>query len=286
MNKALPMLDRDALREFMQSHQLLPVKAAPEGRFILYVPDLQDGKGPILAPNIKELEAKIRGSEGDVQSIELEAGPQRIPTNGTNVIVINRVDEFVQLALKAKLEHLIDNANGEMTRDVINEFMSYARGYEYDPEKQTITFCRNIGFRNDVYNMSLDEFKKRYVRHSRPDLPLDDVKDENIRSGYYIKKQLLSGGLFLEGAFQVQVPTGAGDTVQAFEHGAMVNMPDDPTLPISFIHLTDINTCYTERDGKPIVARDGGNALPSYDVADVLPKRPTLSAKKAFKPGR
>ncbi|MEZ0226821.1 MAG: hypothetical protein ACAH83_19855 [Alphaproteobacteria bacterium] len=288
MKKEAPLLDRATLRAFLEKQTLLTVKAAQEGRFILKIPDFGDGRGPLLMPNIKELEAKMRGSDGVVTSIELEAGPQKIPADGTNVVVINRVDEFVQAALKQKLEYLIDSANGEMTRDVVNEFIGYARGYTYDANTQQITFCRNAGFRNDVYNMTNAELKKRYVRFTRQDLSLDQVKDENIRSGYYIKKPLTSRGCYLDGAFRAQVMAEAGGTMQEFSHGAMVNVPDDPTLPLSFIHTTDINTCYTLPNGWELVNADGKHDLPHFDVKDVLPpatpKKPS-KARKNF-PGK
>jgi hypothetical protein len=273
-----PILDRTLLRAFLERNTLLPVTAAKEGRFILRVPDFDDGKGPLLMPNIKELDAKMRGSDGTVTSIELEAGPQKIPADGTNVIVINRVDEFVQMALKAKLEYLIDGANGEFTRDVLNEFIGYARGYTYDPDTQKITFCQNAGFRNDVYNMPITELKKRYVRHSRPDLPLDKVKDKNIRSGYYVKKPLEGLGAYLTGAFRVQISKEAGGTMQEFQHGAMVNLPADPAMPLSIIHSTDINSCYTLRNGQPIIDTDGNHQLPRFDAAETqkADKAPTV----------
>jgi hypothetical protein len=288
MKKEAPLLDRAALRAFLGKQKLLPVKAAPEGRFILKIPDFGDGKGPLLMPNIKELEAKMRGSDGVVTSIELEAGPQKIPADGSNVVVINRVDEFVQSALKSKLEYLIDSANGEMTREVVNEFIGYARGYTYDADTQKITFCRNAGFRNDVYNMTNAELKKRYVRHSRQDLSLEHVKDENLRSGYYIKKPLSSRGCYLDGAFRVQVMAEAGGTIQEFSNGAMVNVPDDSSLPLSFIHVTDINTCYTLTNGWQIVNADGKHDLPHFEVKDALgppgSKKPS-KARKNF-PGK
>lgn len=283
MKKEAPLLDRAALRAFLEKQKLLSVKAAPEGRFILKIPDFGDGKGPLLMPNIKELEAKMRGSDGEVTSIELEAGPQKIPADGTNVVVINRVDEFVQAALKSKLEYLIDSANGEMTRDVVNEFIGYARGYTYDADTQKITFCRNAGFRNDVYNMTNAELKKRYVRFNRQDLSLDKVKDENIRSGYYIKKPLTSRGAYLDGAFRVQVMAEAGGTMQEFQHGSMVNVPDDPELPLSFIHTTDIGTCYTLPNGWPLLDADGKHDLPHFDAAatqaTVKTKKPSVRHK-------
>lgn len=269
MNKETPLLDREKLRAFLERSKdaLLPVKASMEGRFILNVPDFGDGKGPILLPNIKELEAKMRGSEGEVHAIELEAGPQEIPADGTNLIVINRVDRFIQRALTEKLEYLIDGANGEFTRGVLEEFMGYARGYTYDAAKKTVTFSRNAGFHNDVYNMPVGEFKKKYVRHSRPDLSLEEVKDQNIRHGYYVKKPLPGYGAYLTGKFSVQVSENAGGTIQEFSHGAMVYLPEDPDLPISFIHATDINTCYTMVNGWPVVDSDGNDAMPRFDAA-------------------
>ena len=263
MNETLPLLDRDKLRTFLEQNKadLMHVKAAEEGRFILNIPDFGDGKGPVLLPNVKELEAKMRGSDGTVNAVELEAGPQEIPADGTNVIVINRVDRFVQRALSEKLEDLTDEANGKFTRDVLDKFIGYARGYTYDPERQTITFARNAGFRNDVYNMPLAEFKKRYTRYSRPHLSLEKVEDSDIRHGYYVKKPLPGYGAYLTGAFQAQVSAASGTTVQNFQHGAMVNLPADPSLAISFIHKTDINTCYIMLNGWPLVDPDGNDSL-------------------------
>lgn len=272
-----PLLDRAALRSFLEKNcKLLEVKAAEEGRFIVRVPDFGDGKGPLLMPNIKELEAKMRGSDGIVTTIELEAGPQKVPADGTNVIVINRVDAFVQVALAAKLEYLIDSANGEMTREVLHDFMGYARGYNYDPDTQKIEFCRNVGFRNDVYNMPIEELKKRYTRYTRQDLSLDKVKAENIRSGYYLKKPLLGRGAWLDGAFRSQLSAASGGAMQEFQKGAMVHVPDDPNLGISFIHITDINTCYSLRNGWQIVDADGKHSLPCLKVADIQQRDPTI----------
>jgi len=282
VKEELTSLDRVALRAVLErATNLLPVKAAEEGRFIIKIPDFGDGKGPVLLPNIKELDAKMRGSDGTLAVVELEAGPQKVPADGTNVIVINRVDQFVQAALAAKLEYLIDSANGEMTRQVLLDFMSYARGYNYDPDTQKVSFCRNVGFRNDVYNMPIPELKKRYVRYSRPDLLLENVKDGNIRSGYYIKRPLEGRGVYLKGKFQVQLSAEAGGAMQEFHNGAMVHVPDDPKLPISFIHVTDINTCYTQRNGWPIVDADGQHTkLPSYDVSELKKTEPGIARQQ------
>jgi hypothetical protein len=278
------LLDRAVLRAFLDKHPLMPVTAAEEGRFILPVPDFGDGKGPLLTPNVKELEARLRGSDGTVEMIELEAGPQKIPADGTNVVVINRVDVFVQMALSAKLEYLIDGANGEVTRGVVDEFMGYARGYTYDPATGRVAFARNAGFRNDVYNMPISELKKRYVRHSRPGLSLEQVREANIRPGYYVKKPLPGRGAFLEGAFRVKLSAAAGGAVQDFGHGAMVNYPEDPAMPLSFIHVTDINTCYVRRDGGPIVDARGRHSLPRYDAAET--QKPLVSTARQRKSRR
>ena len=277
MKKEPPLLDRDKLRAFLKRHKMLPVKAAPEGRFIIPVPNFDDGKGPLLMPNIKELDAKMRGSEGTVTSIELEAGPQKVPADGTNVIVINRVDEFVQVALAAKLQYLMDSAHGEMTRDVLNDFIGYARGYTYDGETHKITFCRNAGFRNDVYNMTNGELKKRYVLFSRQDISLEEFRDDKLRPGYYVKKPLESHAAFINGPFRFQISEAAGGTLQEFDHGAMVNVPVDPEMPISFIHTTDINTCYTNPNGWALVDHNGHHKLPVFDAAKTQETRPGVA---------
>ena len=275
MKKEPPLLDREQLRAFLKRRKLLPVKAAQEGRFIIPVPDFKDGKGPLLMPNIKELAAKMRGSEGSVDSIELEAGPQKIPADGTNVIVINRVDEFVQQALALKLQYLMDSAHGELTRDVLNEFIGYARGYTYDGETQKIKFARNIGFRNDVYNMTNAELKKRYVLFNRQDISLEEFRDEKLRPGYYVKKPLEGLGAYITGPFRAQIAEAAGGAMQEFDHGAMVNVPDDPSSRLTFIHLTDINTCYTHRNGWPLVDGNGLHDLPVFSAAETMGKKPS-----------
>src|SRR5579884_3555303 len=167
-----PLIDPACARRWLEGKFLKPVTPVPDGRFIIPVPNFDDGKSPILMPNVKELDARLRGSGGTARVIELEASPQIIPTDGTNVIVINRVDEFVAQALSSKLDNLIENANGELTRGVLEEFIGYARGYSYDAETRKITFRENAGFRNDVYNMPTSEFKKKYVRFRRNDLSL------------------------------------------------------------------------------------------------------------------
>jgi hypothetical protein len=277
MKKEAPLLDRDQLRAFLAQKKLTPVKAAQEGRFIIPIPDFNDGGGPILMPNVKELAAKMRGSDGTVETIELEAGPQKIPADGTNVIVINRVDEFVQEALNRKLESLIISARGEFTRKVLNEFIGYARGYTYDGDTQKITFCRNVGFRNDVYNMTNGELKKRYVLASRQDISLEGFRDEKLRAGYYVKKPLEGMGAYIKGPFRSKIADSAGGTVQEFDKGAMVNVPDDPTMPITFIHVTDINACYTQRNGWPLVDENGQHNLPVFNAAETQEKKPNVA---------
>ncbi len=273
MKKDPPLLDRTLLRAFLKRHKTFPVKAAPEGRFVIPIPDFHDGKGPLLMPNVKELSAKMRGSEGTVETIELEAGPQKIPTDGTNVLIINRVDEFVQEALNKKLQYLIDSAHGELTRGVLMDFIGYARGYTYDGDTGKVTFCRNAGFRNDVYNMTNGELKKRYLLYSRQDLSLEEFRDEKLRPGYYIKKPLESQAAYIAGPFSAKVAEAAGGTQQEFEHGAMVNIPDDPEMPLTFIHMTDINTCYTHRNGWPLVDENGHHPLPVYEAMKTQEKK-------------
>lgn len=77
MSEEPPPLDRKKVRAFLERNKaaLMVVKATEDGRFILNIPDFSDGKGPILLPNIKELEAKMRGSDGTVNIVELEASP-------------------------------------------------------------------------------------------------------------------------------------------------------------------------------------------------------------------
>lgn len=275
-----PNIDRAHFRAFLKDKPLADVVAAAEGRFILPVPDLQDGLGPLLVPNIKELEARLRGSEGKVSAIELEAGPQKIPADGTNLIVINRVDEFVQLALKAKFTRLTEKAGG-ITREVLTEFMSYARGYTYDADKQTISFTKSAGFHNDVYNMPVEEFRRRYVSFEAPEKPLDDVKDTDIKPGYYVKKALHSRAAFITGKFSVRVGGDAGGTVQEFDKGAMINIPDDPALPLSFIHPTDIDISYRKDGGASLYGTDGKLSLPVYDAGDIKPAASAARPPKA-----
>lgn len=282
MSEEFPLLDRQRLQAFLERNKatLAPVRAAEDGRFILNIPDFGDGKGPVLLPNIKELEARMRGSGGRVKAIELEAGPQEIPADGTNVIVINRTDRYVQKALTARLDDLIDSANGKFTREVLEEFMGYARGYTYDAEKHTVIFTKNAGFHNDVYNMPVSEFKKKYVHYDHPDLSLETIKGDNIQHGYYVKKNLPGHGAYLTGKFSVQVSAGSGTTVQEFQNGAMVHLPEARDLPLSFIHVTDIDTCYTLPDGSPIIDPDGKNNLPHFDAAD------TQQTDSAANPGK
>lgn len=256
---AFPEIERNRFRTVLKGKALAEVQAAPEGRFILPVPALDDGEGPILAPNIKELLALMRGSEGKVRALKLEAGPQKIPADGTNIIVINRVDEFVQFALLKKLESILKETNGKITRKALNKFMCYARGYDYLAETQEIIFEPNAGFHNDVYNMPVTEFRKRYEAHNKPGAPLL----ETVTAGYYVKKPLHSHAYFVKGSFSVRVAPEAGETMQEFDKGAMVNLPDDDTMPLSFIHPTDIDTCYRMPDGGPLRQ----DALPAYDAA-------------------
>lgn len=261
-----PEIDRDHARALLREMTLAPVLAAPEGRFILPVPALDDGKGPILTPNIKEISVLMRGSSGHVRALKLEASPQKIPADGTNVIVINRVDEFVQLALLKKLESLLSKTKGSITREIIENFMNYARGYRYIPENQEIIFEPNAGFHNDAYNMPVEEFRKRYVAHDAPDKPLTG----GIIPGYYVKKPLRSHAAFLRGAFCVRVGPHAGGTMQEFDEGAMVNVPEDAALPLSFVHPFDIDICYRAADGSSLLDASGRPALPVYDIPAFL----------------
>lgn len=275
-----PEIDRAVIKQAISGLPLHDVVAAPEGRFILPVPDLKDGKGPLLAPNIKELEARLHGSEGHVQALKLEANPQKIPADGSNVIVINRVDEFVQLALKAKLQDLVLHT-GDITRQVITDFMSYARGYSYNPEKQIITFTKGAGFHNDVYNMPLDEFKKRYVSFTSVKMPLDGKPDAAITAGYYVKKPLASKAAFISGKFAVRLGAHAGGAMQEFDKGAMINLPDDASLPLTFIHPTDIDICYRKPDGSSLIDKNGAPTLPVYNVSDLQSPKQPVRAKQS-----
>jgi hypothetical protein len=196
-------LNRPSLKDlFVNGLTSVPVRAAPAGRFVIPVPDFKDGKGPILFPNIKEMEARLQGSQGYLKALELEAGPQIVPTDGTQVIIINRVDKFVQLALNAKLHDLIKEAGSVMTRDVVEDFLSYARGYSFDAASGKILFSHNAGFRNDVYPIPMDEFKQRYVSYTREDLSLENIDNDNLRSGFYMKAPLNGRAIFIEGTFK------------------------------------------------------------------------------------
>lgn len=254
-------VDRQQVRSFLEGKALQKVVAVPEGRYIVFVPDLQDGQGAIAIPNIKELEARLRGADGFLRAIELEAGPQLVPVDGTNVIVINRVDQYKALAFDAKWRDILKGFGGKISRQMIEIFLTYVRGYAYDAQTNILTFSNNAGFHNDIYNMPVHQLVKRYMHADGA-----SVVAAEALTGYYIKKPLTGRAAFLAGAFSVAVTPDAGDTVQSFETGAMVNIPDDPDLPISFIHPTDIGSCYQSETGHPLTINGTVTGLPVYDV--------------------
>jgi len=97
------------------------VLPAPEGRFLLHVPNLEDGGGDIRTPNVKHLMVEmIGGRDGDVKLVRCESEPQKIKVDGTQVIVINKIDRHVGAALASRLQELEEEhgkGHGRRLRD-------------------------------------------------------------------------------------------------------------------------------------------------------------------------
>jgi hypothetical protein len=238
---------------------------APEGRFLLHVPKFDDGLGPIRTPNVKHLVIDMEGGrEGTVDLKRCESEPQAVKTDGTQVIVINKIDKYAALALQAKLEDL-EEEHGGRTRTAIEKFMNYVRGFEFNPETGKAKLAvERIGFNPDIYFQSLGIAQKLHYS------PKDRFRDlmetpEAIPAGRYVKKPVPTTAVYID--------TPVAYENQTFNNGVMLQIStagENGRRSISFIDPSDIEQCYTWLDGKSLVDESGNVQLPHYKISPEL----------------
>ncbi len=254
-------LTSEKIRELFLQKPRRTVVPAPEGRFLLHVPALNDGKGPIYTPNVKDMNIRLTGgTTGEIDILRSESGTQAIQTDGTQVIVINKIDEHVGLALSSKYNAIVKK-HGTLSREAIEEFLTYARGFSFDSEtgKAHVATPR-VGFNPDIYFQAVSAAKKLHCNPADPGLDLR--KNEGpLVAGRYIKVPATTTGIFIDSPFTYRN--------QTFEHGAMIQISgpnEQDQRSVSFIDPTDINQCYTAIDGSPLVDTSGKILLPHYSI--------------------
>lgn len=258
MGRNLPICDRQALARGLACCDAVHVVAKPSGRFALWVPNLADGLGPILRPNAKVLSAVFSGDACALALHRLEADPQIVPVDGSQVVLINRVDEHSQLALASRLKAVLSDAKGQLARPQVLAMLAYATGFHYDPVTQQATYSPNAGIRADLYNMPLIDFARRYAAVDEADL-------KERGGGYYIKRALPARLAFIRGAFAVALPEGTGAGVQTFEQGAYLVVPELNGLMPSLVDPGDIDVTYMLPHGQPVASA----CVPTYAPADL-----------------
>lgn len=232
---------------------------APEGRFLLQIPKFDDGLGPIRIPNVKDLLIRLTGgTQGSVDLLRCESEPQAIKTDGTQVIVINKIDKHIGIALTSKLEEL-QKRDGGLTRAAISEFLTYASGYHYDPEtgKAKLAAAR-IGFNPDIYHQSIGSAQKL---HYDPNARFADLHEQAmLPPGRYIKKPVPTTAVYIDSPIAYKN--------QTFAHGVILqmSMAENGKRSISFIDPTDIDQCYTWIDGTSLLNDESRVQLPHYTI--------------------
>ena len=234
---------------------------SPEGRFLLHVQNLDDGKGPIHTPNVKHLTIDMEGGrEGNVELVRCESEPQQVKTDGSHVIVINKIDKHVALALGSKFADL-EQEHGGRTRQAIEKFLTYVRGFEFDPStgKAKLAISR-AGFNPDIYFQLLEVAQKL---HYDPKDRASDLRDQGntLSVARYVKKPIATTGVFIDSPIEYYN--------QQFKHGALLQLSSpgkDGRRSISFIDPSDILDCYTWINGDPLVDEHKKILLPHYKI--------------------
>ncbi|MDX1974195.1 MAG: hypothetical protein SFT92_00810 [Rickettsiales bacterium] len=252
----------------MASHPVADIQSVSTGRFIIPIPKLEDGLGPLELPNAKEVESVIKsGAFGSaILSATLEGFPQVVPTDGSQIVVINDITRHEAIALQSIYDAILEEHGGKMDRNNLMEFIHLATGIAYDPQTRSINLVPdNIGIRGDVYNMSMQTFKERHNRYGS-DGDLTTVPNEQIKTGYYQKKQIPAQGFTISGGFKRRTESG---TEQIFPEKAMIALASDGL--VSAIHHNDITVSYEGADGSTLVdANTQAIKLPNYPVGQVL----------------
>lgn len=267
MTTPLPILKDETLKTFASANNMQTVVPVRTGRFIVPIPDLNDGGGDLKLPNVKELESIIKSGDlgTTIKSAVLEGCPQIVPIDGTQIVVINNISPRQARAMQAIYNDIAASNNGQMNRKSLVEFFEAATGIAYDPASNTISAVSdNIGIHGDVYNMPRQTFKNRHNHYGTED-DLTGVADGDIQTGHYQKKRSPTQGFAISGGFIRQAESG---TQQTFPETAMIQVGSDGV--ISAIHGNDINVSYETPDGKKLVDGDGKINLPTYPVGQIL----------------
>jgi hypothetical protein len=254
------VLNRSTLRQQLAQKWKLNVTAAPVGRAAIYIPALDDGLGPLYTPNAKDIHIKLSGSDGWVELQKLEAGPQVVKVDGSQVVVINRVDEFTRHAIRHAYDVLLARHGGDFNRSCITQLLDYVRGYSYNHARNEVQFNRNSGFHGDIWPVPEAEFRQTYVNHDKPDVRLSFNHFSHNRFGYYSKIPQHYGLAFIAGSFTC--PFVGVDGHQQFNDGAFVAIPQDTRLPPRLIDLTDMDLSYQHK---------GHSVLPKFGEKPVYP---------------
>jgi uridine kinase len=254
-------LNRDDI-EGLFLHQLRQlVIPSPEGRFLLHVPKLNDGFGNILIPNVKHMVIDMEGGrDGTVELKRCESDLQEINTDGKQVIVINKIDRHVAVALQSKLEEIEEECGGR-TRDAIMKFLAYASGFEFNPEtgKAKLSSSR-IGFNPDIYYQNIIIAKKL---HYNPKDSHSNLQEQvgMLPAERYVKKPVVTTALFIDSPVEYEN--------QKFKNGAMLQISSlglNGEHSISLIDPSDIKDCYTLLNGEPLIDKENKIHLPYYKI--------------------
>ncbi len=260
-----PLLADDVLKSFAETHTTKEILAIGK-RFVVPIPNLQDGGEPLELANPKELNILVRsGSLPDtLGDVKLEGFPQIVPTDGTNVVIINNVTPRQARAIQGLYDDIVAENGGKITRQSLLEFFKTATGISYDAATNSVRLEKdNIGIHGDVYNQDIATFLSRHVKVDTG----DDLAASDVQAGYFEKKPSVAKGFFMKGKFRHQVGPEAGGTIQHFDDGAMVAIQSDGR--VSLIHPNDVDVCYRNPDKSSLWTKHGEMDLPAYDVGDL-----------------
>ncbi len=265
MNVSLPVVTDEMIRNFAGNNvtqTVIPVKTT--GRFVIPIPKLDDGSGPLNLPNVKELEMIIKSGFGSkITSAILESSPQIVPTDGSNVVIINNITHRQAHAFQVTHDDILKENSGKMNRKSLIDFFEIITGISYNPVFNIIdAVSDNIGIHGDVFNQERDYFKR--VHHPYGiETDLTGLADSEIRAGYYNKIPSPVQGFAISGGFIREAEAG---TQQTFPNTAMIQVG----IRVSAIHRNDINLSYATVDGEKLVDDTGKINLPTYPIEQIL----------------
>ncbi len=272
----LPVIMNSTLKDFAGKVPVQTVVSVRTGRFAVPIPNLDDGGEPLLLPNAKELRAIVRSGKlgTSITSSTAEGMPQKVPTDGSDVVVINNISKRQAAAMKAIYKEIIDEHRG-VTREALVEFFGAVTGITYDSATNQIKPVEdNIGIHGDLFNMNMNTFKERH-RFFTSDLELKHVRDDEIKAGFFEKKRDTYKAYAISGGFTRLAESGSE---LQYPETAMIAVGRDGK--VSAIHANDISVSYETEDGKLLIGEDKKLQLPTYPVGQVLleqrgaPKRP------------